>query len=70
MAPRDIRVGVHTGPAKKPDKQCIDTYATDDWGNLINDKIERGPYYCMDPTGERSDIMQHCPTEEYHISNR
>jgi len=42
------------GPAKKPDKQCIDTYATDDWGNLINDKIERGPYYCMDPTGKRT----------------
>ena len=42
------------GVAKKPDKQCIDTYATDDWGNLINDKIERGPYYCMDPTGKRT----------------
>jgi cilia- and flagella-associated protein 298 len=42
------------GPAKKPDKQCIDTYATDDWGNLINDKIERGPYYCMDPHGKRT----------------
>eukprot|EP00277_Geminigera_cryophila_P000118 CAMPEP_0179424604 /NCGR_PEP_ID=MMETSP0799-20121207/11687_1 /TAXON_ID=46947 /ORGANISM="Geminigera cryophila, Strain CCMP2564" /LENGTH=284 /DNA_ID=CAMNT_0021199087 /DNA_START=25 /DNA_END=879 /DNA_ORIENTATION=+ len=42
------------GPAKKPDKQCIDTYATDDWGNLINDKIPRGPHYCMDPTGKRT----------------
>ena len=37
-----------------PCKQCIDTYATDDWGNLINDKIERGPYYCMDPHGKRT----------------
>ena len=68
MAPRDKRVGVHTGPAKKPDKQCIDTYATDDWGNLINDKIERGPYYCMDPTGERSDMK--ATYKEHHISNR
>ena len=42
------------GPAKKPDKQCIDTYQTDDWGNLINDKIQRGAYYCMDPTGKRT----------------
>jgi len=42
------------GPAKKPDKQCIDTYQTDDHGNLINDKIQRGPYYCMDPTGRRT----------------
>ena len=23
-------------------------------GNLINDKIERGPYYCMDPHGKRT----------------
>lgn len=40
------------GPAKRPDKQSIDTYQTDDYGNLINDKIPKGPYYCMDPTGE------------------
>jgi hypothetical protein len=42
------------GPAKKPDKQCIDTYTTDDYGNLINDTIPRGPHYCMDPTGRRT----------------
>jgi hypothetical protein len=42
------------GPAKPSDKQCIDTYATDDWGNLINDKIQRGPHYCMDPSGKRT----------------
>jgi hypothetical protein len=40
------------GPAKRPDKQSIDTYQTDDYGNLINDQIPKGPYYCMDPTGE------------------
>ncbi len=40
------------GPAKRPDKQSIDTYQTDDYGNLINDQISKGPYYCMDPTGE------------------
>ena len=42
------------GPAKRPDKQCIDTYTTDDHGNLINDQIQRGPHYCMDPTGRRT----------------
>ncbi len=39
------------GPAKEPKKQGIDTYQTDDYGNLINDKVPKGPYYCMDPTG-------------------
>eukprot|EP00290_Baffinella_frigidus_P015233 CAMPEP_0180146678 /NCGR_PEP_ID=MMETSP0986-20121125/18687_1 /TAXON_ID=697907 /ORGANISM="non described non described, Strain CCMP2293" /LENGTH=284 /DNA_ID=CAMNT_0022091849 /DNA_START=47 /DNA_END=898 /DNA_ORIENTATION=- len=42
------------GPAKPGDKQCIDTYATDDYGNMINDQIPRGPHYCMDPTGKRT----------------
>lgn len=42
------------GPAKRPDKQCIDTYTTDDHGYLINDKIPRGSHYCMDPTGRRT----------------
>eukprot|EP00283_Hemiselmis_rufescens_P008824 CAMPEP_0173427632 /NCGR_PEP_ID=MMETSP1357-20121228/6779_1 /TAXON_ID=77926 /ORGANISM="Hemiselmis rufescens, Strain PCC563" /LENGTH=285 /DNA_ID=CAMNT_0014391515 /DNA_START=48 /DNA_END=905 /DNA_ORIENTATION=- len=42
------------GPAKRPDKQGIDTYQTDDYGNLINDKVEKGPTYCMDPTGRRT----------------
>ena len=42
------------GPAKRPDKQSIDTYQTDDYGNLNNDKIPKGPYYCMDPTGSKS----------------
>jgi hypothetical protein len=39
------------GPAKRPDKQSIDTYQTDDYGNLINDQVPKGPHYCMDPTG-------------------
>ncbi len=45
------------GPAKRPDKQSIDTYQTDDHGNLINDQVPKGPYYCMDPTGEVAECM-------------
>jgi hypothetical protein len=45
------------GPAKRPDKQSIDTYQTDDHGNLINDKTPKGPYYCMDPTGKSFENM-------------
>jgi hypothetical protein len=48
------------GPAKRPDKQCIDTYQTDDYGNLIDDKVSKGPYYCMDPTGAHLSTAVSC----------
>lgn len=35
------------GPAKHPEKQGIDQYANDQ-------AVEKGEFYCMDPTGRRT----------------